>query len=84
MKRRSTKTAREPSKASLREIPEVDLSSAVVLGRGRHVAKARRSFESLVVDRKVLEVLGGHDAVLEILRVLASSVASARRKHRAA
>jgi hypothetical protein len=56
----------------------------VILGRGRHVAKARRSFESLTVDKKVLKVLGGHDAVLEILRVLANSVAAAQKKHRAA
>jgi hypothetical protein len=84
MKSKSTKTTREPSKASLREIPEVALSRAVILGRGRHVAKARRSFESLTVDKKVLKVLGGHDAVLEILRVLANSVAAAQKKHRAA
>ena len=84
MKRRSTKTTREPSLASLREIPEVDLTSAVVLGRGRHVSKARRSFESLIVDKRVLNVLGGHDAVLGILEVLAKSVAGGRRKHRAA
>ena len=84
MKRKSTKTTREPSRASLREIPEVDLTSAVVLGRGRHVAKARRSFESLIVDKKVLKVLGGHDAVVGILEVLAKSVAAGRRKHRAA
>ena len=84
MKRKSTKTTREPSRASLREIPEVDLTSAVVLGRGRHVAKARRSFESLIVDKKVLKVLGGHDAVVGILEVLAKSVAAGRRRHRAA
>jgi hypothetical protein len=84
MKRKSTKSTREPSRASLREIPEVDLSSAVVLGRGRHVAKARRSFDTLLVDKKVLKVLGGQDAVLEILQVLASSVAAGRKKRHAA
>lgn len=68
----------------MREIPEVDLSHAVVLGRGRHVAKARRSFDTLVVDKKVLKVLGGPDAVVGILRALATSVSAGRRKRRAA
>lgn len=84
MKRNSTKTSREPSRASLLAIPEVDLRSATVLGRGRHVAKAQRSFGSLIVDKKVLEALGGPDAVLEILQVLAASVTTARKKRRAA
>jgi hypothetical protein len=84
MKRRSTKSTREPSRASLREIPEVDLASALALGRGRHVEKARRSFDTLVVDRNVLKVLGGHDAVVGILQALATSVAAGRRKRRAA
>jgi hypothetical protein len=84
MKRKSTRTTREPSRASLREIPEVDFSSARVLGRGRHVEKARRSFETLVVDKKVISALGGQDAVIGILEVLAKSIGAARRKRRAA
>ena len=84
MKRRSTSKSPEPSRASLREIPEVDLSSARVLGRGRHVDRARRSFEMLVIDRKVLKVLGGEEAVIDILQALAKSITANRRKHRAA
>lgn len=84
MRKKSTQSTREPSRASLREIPEIDLSSAVPLGRGRHLEKARRSFDTLLVDRKVLKTLGGHDAVLTILQTLATSVAAGRKKHRAA
>jgi hypothetical protein len=84
MKRKSTSKSPEPSRASLREIPEVDLSSARVLGRGRHVEKARRSFEMLVIDRKVLKVLGGEEAVIDILQALAKSITANRRKRRAA
>jgi hypothetical protein len=84
MKGKHTRSTREPSRASLREMPEVDFSSARVLGRGRHVERARRSFETLVVDKQVLKVLGGQDAVIGILEVLAKSIAAGRRKRRAA
>jgi len=84
MKKRSTRNTREPSRASLREIPEIDLSSARVLGRGRLVEKARRSFDSLIVDKRVLKALGGQDAVIAILEVLAKSVQAGRRRRPAA
>jgi hypothetical protein len=84
MKRKSTSKNSEPSRASLREIPEIDLSSARVLGRGRHVERARRSFDTLVVDKRVLNILGGEEAVIDILQALAKSIASSRRKRRAA
>jgi hypothetical protein len=63
MKKRSTKTSREPSKASLREIPEVTLDRYHVVGRGTRVELARESFESVVLDRKTVEVLGGADGI---------------------
>jgi hypothetical protein len=84
MRKKSTQKSAEPSRASLREIPELDLSKVKVLGRGRHVARARRSFDTLIVDRKVLDALGGHDAVLNILQTLATSVVAGRKKRRAA
>ena len=84
MRRRSTSKSREPSRASLREIPEVDLSSARVLGRGRHVERARRSFDTLVIDKRVLKALGGEEAVMDILQALARSITATRRKRRAA
>jgi hypothetical protein len=84
MKRRSTSRSPEPSRASLREIPEVDLSSARVLGRGRHVERARRSFDTLVIDKRVLKALGGEEAVMDILQAPARSITATRRKRRAA
>lgn len=83
MKRRSTRSTREPSRSSLREMPEANLATARVLGRGRHVARARRSFETLVVDKKVLKALGGQEAVIGILEALAKSVTAARRRRAA-
>ena len=44
MRKKSTPKTSEPSRASLREIPEIDLAKVKFLGRGRHVEKARRSF----------------------------------------
>ena len=84
MRKKSTSKSREPSRASLREIPEVNLSSARVLGRGRHVERARRSFDTLVIDKRVLEALGGEEAAVDILRSLARSLTLARKKRRAA
>src|SRR5687767_10973427 len=47
MKKAKTKgSAQEPSRASLREIPEIDFSRAVVLGRGAEgLANARALFK---------------------------------------
>ena len=84
MKKRSTKTSGEPSKASLREMPEIDFATARVLGRGRLVEKARRSLEMILVDKKVLKTLGGPEALIGILDALAKSIEASRKKHRAA
>jgi hypothetical protein len=83
MKRRSTRTKRDPSRASLREIPEIDRGSAGIIGRGRHVEKAYRSFGTVVVERSVLDALGGQDGVTEILRALAKSIPKRRRRRAA-
>lgn len=80
MKKKSTKTTAEPSKASLREIPEADLAHARVLGRGRRVAKAKRSFETILIDKKVLETLGGPEALMGILVALANSIEASRNR----
>jgi len=84
MRKKSTPKTSEPSRTSLREIPEIDLAKVKFLGRGRHVEKARRSFDTLVVDRKVLDALGGPDAVINILQTLATSVSAGRKKRPAA
>ena len=73
------KTTRDPSKASLREMPEVDPTRQRFLGRGLHLEKARRSFAPLLVERDVLERLGGEEAVGEILRTLSRAVGKKRR-----
>lgn len=80
MKKRSTKTNREPTKASLRDIPEVTLETHRVLGRGRHVAHAERSFDALCIDKKVAKTLGGPDAIRRILEALAESMSRRERK----
>lgn len=66
-------------------MPEIDLAHAKVLGRGRHVERARRSFETVIVDKKTSNALGGPDAIVRILQALAESiVAPPRKKRRAA
>lgn len=84
MKKRSTKTSRNPSKASLREAPEVTLETHRVLGRGRHAAEAKASFEALIVDRWVADALGGPKAIARILEALADSIEPPRKKKRRA
>ncbi len=84
MKKRSTKTSRNPSKTSLREMPEVTLETHRVLGRGRHVAAANESFEVLLIDRRVADALGGAQAIARILEALADSIEPVRKKKRRA
>jgi hypothetical protein len=74
------KTRRDPSKASLRVMPEVDPARQRFLGRGLHRERARRSFATLLVERDVLERLGGEEGVGEILRTLARAVGKKRRR----
>ncbi len=52
--------------------------------RGKYVRKARRSVETIIVDKKVLETLGGHEGLTAILQALAKSVERAKKKRRAA
>ena len=52
--------------------------------RGKYVEKARRSFETIVVHKKVVAALGGPDGLTAILEALAKSVTQARKKTRAA
>ena len=48
----------DPTKRSLREIPEVDFSKAKRLPRGKYAEKARRSFAVAIVEP---ELPGGAD-----------------------
>ena len=43
--------------------------------RGKYLEKARRSFDTVVVDKKVLDALGGAEGLNGILEALASRVA---------
>jgi len=52
--------------------------------RGKYVEKARRSFETIVVDKKVVAALGGPEGVTVVLEALARSVSRAKKKGRAA
>ena len=52
--------------------------------RGKYVAKARRSFETVTVDKKVLEALGGADAARDLLTALANSITVAQKRRRRA
>lgn len=81
MSRRTTKTD-EPSKASLAEMPEVDLTHFRKLSRGKYAERARRSLELVVLDKKLVAALGGPDKVAGILRALAEAIGEKKPKKR--
>jgi hypothetical protein len=60
----------EPTKRSLREIPEVDFSKAKRLPRGKYAANARRSFAVAIVDPDLFARFGSSDAVNTALRAV--------------
>ena len=81
---RRTMKSREPSKASLAEMPEVDFSKLEALSRGKYAERARRSIEILALDKKVVTALGGPDAVSAILRALSAALGDRKPKRRRA
>jgi hypothetical protein len=52
--------------------------------RGKYFEKARRSFETIIVDKKVAATLGGAEGVTALLEALAKSLGQTKRKRRAA
>lgn len=52
--------------------------------RGKYLDKARRSFETIVVDKRVAAALGGAEGITAVLEALAKSVRTGRKKKRAA
>ena len=52
--------------------------------RGKYLSRARASFETILVDKKVVEALGGPEGLTAILTTLAKSVTQARKKRRVA
>ncbi|MDP9002289.1 MAG: hypothetical protein M3O46_19530 [Myxococcota bacterium] len=75
---------RKPSKASVTEMPEVDFPRLGKLSRGKYAARARRSLEVVVLDKKLVATLGGADRVVGILRALADAVGEKKPKKRRA
>ena len=60
----------EPSKDSLREVPEVDFTATRRLSRGKYAAKARRSFAVALVDPEIFAHFGSSEAVNAALKAL--------------
>ncbi len=60
----------EPSKSSLREIPEVDVETMRRLPRGKYASKARRSFAVALVEPEVFAYFGSSEAVNAALKAL--------------
>jgi hypothetical protein len=52
--------------------------------RGKYAARARRSVEAILVDKKVVKTLGGPEALIGILEALARSIEASRKKRPAA
>lgn len=63
------------------DLRRYDLSKG---SRGKYVEKAMRSFETIVVDKKVVSALGGPEGLRGILEALAKSVTQVKKKRRAA
>lgn len=83
----------EPSKSSLREVPEVDFAKMRRLPRGKYAAKARRSFEIALVEPEVFAHFGSSEAINAALKALVDAAGAMkpvkkgsrpRRKRRAA
>ena len=69
----------EPTKRSLREIPEVDFGAARRLPRGKYAAKARRSFEVALVEPELFAHFGSSEAINAALRALVDVAAAMKR-----
>jgi hypothetical protein len=76
----------EPSKSSLREMPEVDFAKATRLPRGKYAEQARRSFAVAIVEPELFARFGSSAAINAALRALveaADTVKPSKTKHRA-
>jgi len=69
----------EPSKRSLREIPEVDFAAMKRLPRGRYAEKARRSFAVALVEPALFARFGSSEAVNAALRAIVDAAASMKK-----
>lgn len=73
------KKSEEPTKRSLREIPEVDFSAARQHPRGKYPAKARRSFEVALVEPELFSHFGSSEAINAALRALVDAAGAMKR-----
>jgi hypothetical protein len=73
----------EPSKRSLREIPEVDFATAKRLARGKYADKARRSFAVAIVEPEVFARFGSSQAINAALRALVDAADTVKRPAKA-
>ncbi len=64
------KKKNEPSAASLRSIPELDVTRFRRLRRGKYAAVARRSFAVALIEPEVFARFGSSEAVSAALRAL--------------
>lgn len=69
----------EPSKSSLREIPEVDFATVRRLPRGKYAAKARRSFAVALVEPEIFAHFGSSEAVNAALKALVDAAGVMKR-----
>ena len=69
----------EPSKHSLRDIPEVDFAAMRRLSRGKYAVKARRSFAVPLVEPEIFAHFGSSEAVNAALKALVDAVGAMKR-----
>jgi hypothetical protein len=70
----------EPSKRSLREIPEVDFARTKRLARGKYAEKARRSFAVAILDAELFARFGSSEAIRAALRALVEAADTVKRR----
>jgi hypothetical protein len=73
----------EPTKRSLREIPEVDFTKAKRLARGKYAAKARRSFAIAIVEPDLFARFGSSEAINAALRAVVEVADAVKRPAKA-
>jgi hypothetical protein len=73
----------EPSKRSLREMPEIDFSRARRLRRGKYAEKARRSFAVALVEPALFARFGSSEAINGALRAVVEAADTVKRPAKA-
>jgi hypothetical protein len=73
----------EPSKRSLRDIPEIDFATAKRLRRGKYADKARRSFAVAIVEPALFARFGSSEAINAALRAIVEAADNMKRPAKA-